>query len=77
MWKSNEYYKFDDTLSILPAHTATEGTALCNVISVRSFVMSVGLSVRLFTWNNSVPAGRISIKFDIWVFLEKETVEKI
>ena len=28
------------------------------------------LSIRLCAWNNSAPNGRISIKFDIWVFSE-------
>jgi hypothetical protein len=27
-------------------------------------------SVRLYTWNNSVPTGRISMKSDIWGFFE-------
>jgi len=36
-----------------------------------SFVISVYLSVRLSVWNNSAPAIRNFLKFDIWVFLEK------
>jgi hypothetical protein len=35
-----------------------------------SFVMSVRLYFHLPTWNNSTPAGRIFMKFDIWVFFE-------
>jgi hypothetical protein len=35
-----------------------------------SFVMSVCLSVRPSAWNNSVPTGRIFMKFDFWVFFE-------
>jgi hypothetical protein len=30
------------------------------------FVMSVRSSVRLSTWNNSAPTGRIFMKFDAW-----------
>ena len=40
-----------------------------------SFVMSVCLSVRLSSWNNSAPIGRIFIKFDIGVYFEN--VQKI
>ena len=36
-----------------------------------SFVMSVRPSVRLSAWYNSAPTGRIFMKFDIFVFLEK------
>jgi hypothetical protein len=28
------------------------------------------LSVRLSTWESSVPTGRISMKFDVWLFSE-------
>jgi len=35
-----------------------------------SFVMPVRLSVRLSTWNNSAPNGRIFMKFDIGGFFE-------
>ena len=28
-------------------------------------------------WNNSAPTGQIFMKFDIWEFFEKKTVEKI
>jgi len=31
---------------------------------------SVCPSVRLSVWNNSVAAGRIIMKFDIWLFFE-------
>jgi hypothetical protein len=33
-------------------------------------------SVRLSAWNNSALTGRIFVKFDIWVFFEKN-VRKI
>ena len=38
-----------------------------------SFVMSICLhpSVHLSAWNNSVPTGRVFMKFGIWVFFEK------
>jgi hypothetical protein len=36
-----------------------------------SFVISVRLSVRLSTWNNSAATGRIFMEFDIWAFFEK------
>ena len=39
--------------------------------------LSVCPSVRPFTWNNSAATGRIFIKFDIWIFLKYEYVEKI
>ena len=32
--------------------------------------LSVCLSVRLLAWNNSVPTGRIFMKFDISLFFE-------
>jgi hypothetical protein len=35
-----------------------------------SFVMSACPSVRLSTWNNSAPTGRILRKLDIWDFLK-------
>ena len=35
-----------------------------------SFVMSVTMSVHPSTWNNSAPTGRISMKFDIWGFVQ-------
>jgi len=40
-----------------------------------SFVISVRPSVRLSAWNNSAPIGRIVIKFDILIFLEKTCQE--
>ena len=36
-----------------------------------SFVMSVRPSVRLSSWNNSAPTGRIFMKFDIELLFEK------
>jgi hypothetical protein len=36
----------------------------------RDCLASSCLSVRLPTWNNSAPTGRIFIKFDVWGFLE-------
>jgi len=40
--------------------------------SVRlSACLSVHPLLRLSAWNNSAPTGRIFMKFDIWVFLEK------
>jgi len=32
-------------------------------------------SVRPFAWNDSVPTGRIFVKFDIWVFFRKSVKE--
>ena len=34
--------------------------------------LSVPLSARLSAWNNSVPTGRIFMKFDILVFFENK-----
>ena len=38
--------------------------------AIISFALSVCLSVRPTACNNSAPNGRISMKFDIWVFFE-------
>jgi hypothetical protein len=37
---------------------------------MRKVTVSFVMSVRLSAWNNSVPAGRILIKFYIWIFFE-------
>jgi hypothetical protein len=44
-------------------------------IAAISFVMSVRPSVCLSAWNNSVPTGRIFIKFDIWAFSENLSIK--
>ena len=45
------------------------------------FAVSVGLpvfsSARTPAWNNSTPTERIFMKFDIRIFFEKKSVEKI
>ena len=40
------------------------------------FVMSASLSVHPPSCNNSAPAGRIFVKFDLWIYFEK-SVKKI
>ena len=37
--------------------------------------LSVCLSVRPSTWNNSAPTGRICMKFDIWVFFQNLSIK--
>jgi len=44
--------------------------------SLRKAIYSFVMSVRLSVWNNSVPNGRILMKFDIRVFFRK-SAEKI
>jgi hypothetical protein len=41
------------------------------VRQMRKATFSFVMSVRLSAWNNSVPAGRIFIKFYSWIFFEK------
>jgi hypothetical protein len=38
-----------------------------------SFVISIRLSVRSSACNNSIPTGRIFIKFYVWVFFETQS----
>ena len=42
-----------------------------------SSVMSIRLSVRPSAWNNSVPTGRIFMKFYVWVFLETQSTKGV
>jgi len=44
---------------------------LRRVRKMRKAIVSFVMSVRLSAWNNSVPAGRIFIKFYVWIFFEK------
>jgi hypothetical protein len=37
---------------------------------LRKATISVAISVRPSAWKNSVPTGRIFLKFDVWVFFE-------
>jgi hypothetical protein len=39
-------------------------------VKLRKATVSFVMSVRPFAWNNSIPTGRIFMKFDIWGFLE-------
>jgi len=51
------YFRFLGAFETLPKATV-------------SFVMSVCLSVHLFTWNNSAPTGDIFTKVDLWLFFK-------
>jgi len=41
-----------------------------------SFVIPVYPSVRPSSWNNSVPTGRIFVKFGIWIYIFRKYVQK-
>ena len=44
---------------------------------LRKATITFVMSVRLSTWNNSTPTGRILIKFDSYAFFFGRSVEKI
>jgi len=41
---------------------------------LRKATVGFVMSVRLSAWKNSAPTGQIFMKFDIWVFFEKDSL---
>ena len=63
----DNFYSFN----ILGAFTKLRKATISFVMSACLFVcLSLYLSVRPSAWNNSVPTGRIFMKFDIWASFE-------
>jgi hypothetical protein len=50
--------------------THLESKFLGAFAKLRKATINFVVSIRLSAWNNSVPNGRIFMKFDIWAFLE-------
>jgi len=51
-------------------YTALTDWFLGAFAKLRKAAISFAMSVRPSAWNNSAPAGRITMKFGIWVFFE-------
>ena len=50
---------------------------LCAFAQIRNAIVSLIMTVRPSSWNNSAPTGRIFIKFDVWLLFFRKYVEKI
>ena len=61
-------YDFTWICAFLGAFAKLRKVTISSVIFV---CPSVRLCARPFVWNNSIATGRISMKFDVWVFFRK------